>query len=133
MDSLSEWCTVNELHLNIGKCQVIRFTRVKKTIIYDYVIDGQKLKAVKVIRGLGILFDDRLTFVEHIDNIVGRAMKMLGFVLRTVGNFDSLTCFKILYTTLVRSILENNSSVWSPYYKIHSIIVSVYSTSCMFC
>jgi hypothetical protein len=67
---------------------------------------------------LGIIIDDRLSFVDHMRCIRERALRMLGFVVRMGRTFD-LNTLKTLYVAYVRSQLEYLPSVWSPYYAVH--------------
>lgn len=120
LDRLYHWCTINSLFLNIQKCQVIRFCKVQSHIIYEYSLNNVKLTPVAHIRDLGVTFDEKLTFVIHVNEITNRAVKMLGFICRTASDFKSLECLKTLYTSLVRSQVEYNSPIWSPLYKTHS-------------
>lgn len=46
-------------------------------------------------------------------------MKCLGYILRTIKEFKTINSFKLLYTGLVRSNLEYNSTIWAPFYKTH--------------
>jgi hypothetical protein len=55
--------------LNDGKC---------KSII-QYVIGGSDLERVDVINDLGVLIDNRMTFVDHIESIVSKSARMLVF------------------------------------------------------
>jgi hypothetical protein len=71
------------------------------------------------IRDLGITLDSKLSFNEHIDNIVARAYKKLGMVLRLSKPFKNAFTLKVLYYSFVRSILEFGSVVWSPHFDIH--------------
>jgi len=48
---------------------------------------------------------------------VSKAMSVLGFIKRWSKEFDDTT--KLLFTSLVRPILEYCSSVWSPQYQVH--------------
>ena len=66
----------------------------------DHIIDK-----VQTIKDLGVVFDSRLKFDEHIDEKVNKAYQMLGIIKR---NFIYLTpdSFVILYKALVRSHLE---------------------------
>lgn len=70
-------------------------------------------------KDLGVTLDPRLTFIEHITNIVNRSLKMLGFVKRNSGEFSNFHTLKILYCSLVRTHLEYASSVWNPHYTNH--------------
>lgn len=120
LDKLYHWCVINSLFLNIQKCQVIRFRKIQSHVTYEYSLNNVKLTQVAQIRDLGVIFDEKLTFTLHVNEITNRAIKMLGFICRTASGFKSLECLKTLYTSLVRSQVEYNSPVWSPMYKIHS-------------
>ena len=46
-------------------------------------------------------------------------MKLLGFVFRTLKDFNNINVLRDVYCAIVRSLLEYESSVWSPYYNAH--------------
>lgn len=120
LDTLDKWCKLNKMHLNIQKCFVLSFSRKKQKVMFPYNINGFTLARNSVARDLGVYFDERLTFHAHYDNIVTRCTKLLGFLHRTTRDFKNPYSLLYLYNTLVRSILEYNSSVWSPYYAVHT-------------
>jgi hypothetical protein len=120
LENLGSWCEHNRLFLNIGKCQIITFTRKKNPLMFDYRLGNDVLERVDTIRDLGIIFDQRLSFVPHIEDLTSRGMRMLGFVLRTTRDFVSIPAIKTLFVSLVRSRIEYNSPIWSPYYTVHS-------------
>lgn len=110
------------MQLNTEKCFHINFTRKASGIInFTYKIDGSPLTEVDTIRDLGILLDKKLTFVPHMESIVKRASRALGFVLRNVKMFASFKTKILLYNCLVRSILEYGSVVWRPHYATHTL------------
>ncbi|KAI5727912.1 hypothetical protein M8J77_008580 [Diaphorina citri] len=45
---------------------------------------------------------------------------MLGFITRSTKDFSDSISFKVLYCSLVRSILEFSSCTWNPIYSYHS-------------
>lgn len=47
-------------------------------IVYRYSIAEHDLERVTVMRDLGVFFDAKLTFVQHIDLTVNQAMRVLG-------------------------------------------------------
>ena len=65
---------------------------------------------------LGVWFDEKLSFSEHIQTKINKAYMMLGTIKR---HFKHLTVstFVLLYTSMVRSHLDYCSSVWAPYKK----------------
>lgn len=121
LNNLTHWCSANGMQLNPNKCSQITFTRKTKSIESQYFINGMGLKTAEVIRDLGVLFDKKLTFIPHIDNIVTRASRVLGFVIRNGKFFKKPKTKIILYNVLVRSKLEYASVVWRPHYAVHMI------------
>lgn len=119
INKLQNWCVANNLFLNIDKCKTLTFCRTKTPLSFKYTIENKILEKVKEIRDLGVMFDTQLNFINHIQQITNKGMKTLGFIIRTIKDFDSLEVIKIVYLSLVRSLLEFNSIIWSPYYQIH--------------
>lgn len=118
--TIVEWCDENSMSLNTKKCQVITFSKNSKNIInYDYTIRGVVVDRVKVVRDLGVMFDSVLSFRPHYDHICNKANRLLSFILRNAKPFKDPQSLLILYYSLVRSILEYCSSVWSPIYNTH--------------
>jgi len=109
-----EWINRNILKLNIDKCKVISYGRV--TCKYDYEIKNTKLERIDKIKDLGVVFDSRLKFADHIKEKVKKANSILGLIKR---NFNNMPCNAgvTLYKSLVRSHLEYAEVVWSPHYK----------------
>jgi len=98
---------VNELHvwtknwllnLNISKCKVISLERtVDKSHTYNITdSDVMPIDRVNIIKDLGILIDEKLTFRDHIHDKLNKAYMMLGLIKR---NFKYLTVstFVLLY------------------------------------
>lgn len=106
-------------YLNVKKSKHIKFTRNKNIINSNYKLNGEVVDEVENIRDLGVQFDKKLNFIHHIDEVVLKASKMLGFVLRQCKNFKKPSTKKIMYNSLVRSHLEYCSIVWSPGYSVH--------------
>lgn len=115
----SDWLTLNGLQLSLHKCVVMEFSRTKKNFDFTYSIQSVPLNYVETVKDLGILFDRELTFASHISNLTMRCFKRLGYVFRNSKGL-SLEAFILLYTTLIRSLLEYGCVVWSPYYDIHT-------------
>lgn len=119
IDRFVDWCSDNRMVLNIKKCHFIRFTRKKEPFTYMYKIKNQPLNEVTEIRDLGVHFDKKLTFNVHIDKLVNKCFKMLGFVIRNTKTFKSPHSKILIYNALIRSSLEYCSVIWSPRYEVH--------------
>jgi hypothetical protein len=68
---------------------------------------------------MGLFFDSNLSFHEHYDFLISRGRKMLGCLKRWTVDFKNTRAIIILYNSLVRSILEYNCIIWSPFYGTH--------------
>lgn len=118
LNRFQDYCIKNKLHLAHDKCLHISFTKKQKhKINYNYNIGTNPVEKVSKIRDLGILLDQKLNLSEHIEEIVCRAYRMMGFVLRTAKPFKRKESYLLLYKTLVRPYLEYGSVIWNPLYN----------------
>mgnify|MGYP002738819536 CR=1 FL=1 len=118
LDNIYIWCKRNLMSLNLNKCKHMAFSW-RSCINSVFFIDGIPISRVETIKDLGVVFDPKLKFHLHIEHISHRASSMLGFVKRWGKEFRDPYITKLLYTSLVRSILEYASVVWHPHYNIH--------------
>jgi hypothetical protein len=81
LDRLHSWCREKVYDLNAGICKSISFFRGgSKPVMFQYVISNNDLERVDVINDLGVLVDNRMTFVNHIESIVSKSARMLCFI-----------------------------------------------------
>lgn len=120
LDIFQHWCNRNRMTLSINKCSVISFTYKKNPVIVDYSLNNTTLLRVQQICDLGVILDTKLTFNDHMTSTISRANRQLGFIVRVCKSFSDPYCFRALYFSLVRSILEFSSIVWSPSYSCWS-------------
>lgn len=118
LDGLSRWCDANVLHLNLNKCYKITFARLNLPFSYPYKINNRVLQETNHVKDLGINLNNKLSYNIHIYETISKSLKMLGFIQRSGSNF-SVDTLKLLYCSLVRSILEYCSIIWCPSYDIH--------------
>ena len=113
LDRLHEWCASNRLPLNLKKCHFITFSRCNRAARSYKLGDGGLVKCETVV-DLGVTFNSRLSWHDHVAGVVSRAYKQLGFVNRHTRDFDNLRAINVLYCSLVRSVIEYASVLWSP-------------------
>jgi hypothetical protein len=94
MDRVCACCVMNKSYLNVRKCKVITFSRVKDQVIYDYSLNSQNLERLSVI---SVFMDSKLTFIEHVDVIISKARQKLGFIMRVGRDFWDPNALKFLY------------------------------------
>ena len=90
--SIYKWRKLNLLELNIKNCKHITV-----------------LDEVKIILDLGVLSDHRLSCRDNISMIVNKVCGILGYMKRWFKVFIDLYLTKILFISLVRSILVYGS------------------------
>lgn len=117
LNAFQVWLIANGMSLSLHKCFVIEFSR-SKSFNFSYSIESIELSRVDKIKDLGVIFDQKLSFVPCISNVSLRCHRVLGYVLRNSKGL-SFDAFCLLYKSLVRSLLEYASIVWSPFYEVH--------------
>lgn len=117
IDRFVEYCNLNKLVLNISKCSFITFSRLKGGVGYRYTISDSPLQHASFVKDLGVVLDSKLSFDLHIESVVKKALKNLGFVFRSTKGFTSYHSLFLLYNSLVRSHLEYACVVWYPAYN----------------
>ena len=100
---------------NPSKCCVMTFGRMQHPIAFEYTINGTVIIRSTTVKDLGVVFDRKLTFHDHITTVAKDSFRRLGFVLRNARDFQNAHVVQLLYSTLVRSKLESSSCVWNPY------------------
>ena len=123
-----QFTSCDDCVLNVSKCNVMSFNS-KTNLDTSYCIRNKDSKhtiqKVDSIKDLGILFDARLNFKDHIQEKINEAYNhhhhhhhgnMIGLLKRNFIHVDCNT-FILLYKALVRPHVEYANSVWSPYKK----------------
>ena len=107
------------MQLNIDKCKVMSYTRNRCLIEGAYGLNGKQIEEIYQIKDLGVIFDSKLTCTPHIDYIVNKSLRKLGYLKRHTTTFKDISTIVILYKTLIKPILMYASTVWSPNYADH--------------
>lgn len=117
LDRFMTYCHTNKLQLSVPKCNYINYTKNKNIIKHTYNLGNAFLSKVTALRDLGIQLDTKLCLNLHVDNIVNKAFKMYGFVMRSSSDFKRTSTYLYLYKSLVRSQLEYAVPIWNPLYN----------------
>ena len=65
--SLLRWFQKHSLNVNLSKTKFVRYTRKRCPIDHQYTaLDGNECEKVSVIKYLGVYFDSKLLFHEHV-------------------------------------------------------------------
>jgi len=121
MHRLKNWTDEWLLKLNVDKCCKMTYTVNPSTVCdTNYYIENCnihcELAKVDSVKDLGVGFDTKLTFLDHMNEKVKKAYSILGIIKRNFIYLDK-DSFVLLYKAMVRPHLEYAGSVWCPYKK----------------
>ena len=111
------------MDLNATKCMTKHISRKITPLQTQYSINENILEQVPIIKDLGVLITNNLSWSKHMESIVLKANITLGLIKRICREVKNINTRRILYRTLVRPKLEYASSVWSPYTIKHRMLV----------
>jgi hypothetical protein len=123
INAVLNWSKNNKLLFNLSKCNSMTFSRARSPLHYTYALDNTPIARVNSIKDLGVIFDDKLTFNEHIQSLAKESYKRLGFIIRNAKDFRDPKVVQLLYTTLVRSKIESSSIIWNPHEKSYILLL----------
>ena len=81
LSSLNQWCMDNKMDLNADKCYTISFSRKQSTVHYPYSIHHKVLAREDQVKDLGVIFDTKLSFNQHVSVAVKKALRVWDFTL----------------------------------------------------
>ena len=113
------------LNFNLHKCKVMSI--IKSTACNhdsaDYYLKKQssKTSSTPILgctdeRDLGVVFDTKLSFRNHINMSINKANRHLEIIRRSFCALDN-NSFTLLYKAIVRPHLEYAANIFNPYKK----------------
>lgn len=118
LNSLQEWSNKWQLKFNSSKCKVMHLGNDNRKHRYS-MMENEVIKTLEESaqeRDLGVLIDDELKFVKHIENAVSKSNQLLGLIKRSFV-YKNGEVMKKLFTSLVRPLLEYGNVIWYPRHK----------------
>jgi hypothetical protein len=116
IDRLIAWSN-NNLSFNVKKCAVMSYTRKSEQSMlnFPYNMNSTLLDRRSTFKDLGVVFDSKLLFSDHVVATCKAAYSVLGFIFRSSSFLKNINSVKLLFCSLVRSRLEYASVVWYPH------------------
>jgi len=99
--------------VSINKCCILSIGRIPPAAPADLYIDGQQMSLVSSCCDLGVLVLQDLKPTAHIKQMVASAHRRAHAILRSFWSGDIETLIHA-FNVYVLSLLEYNSTVWSP-------------------
>jgi hypothetical protein len=121
IDNLTQWSDIWQLLFNATKCVHCPIGKDQGNV-YS-MLDLQSGIRINLDRSncekhLGVHIDSNLSFDYQISCVIDKANAMLGMIRRTYSHLGAQD-FKMIYTALVRPILEYGAVVWNPVLRKH--------------
>ena len=114
LDKLTEWADMWLMDFNPKKCEHLRITNKHSPVIYSYFLGNTVITEVIHTKYLGVTFDQKLSWSEHIQRISSKANQVNGFLRHNLHQCP-VTVKSNCYKMMVRPIVEYASSVWAPH------------------
>ena len=116
LNKLEIWQLEWQMQFNPSKCSIICI-QISKVLLNGHTFFcGSKLEQVDAASYLGITFNSKLKWSEHISSISSKASRSRGLIKRNLCNC-SRKVRETAYTSIVRPKLEYASASWDLHYK----------------
>ena len=110
---INRWSYQNGIRINASKSCVMRISHKRKPGAPYYSYGDTELPIVTNTNILGVMFDKKLDWKLQIESVMSKSRRMLGFCFRHTKEAGP-DAFRVLYSSLVLSVVENCNLVWYP-------------------
>ena len=120
IDNLHEWSLANKMHFNTNKCSVLSVTNARSTVpilpftTFYYKLGNDFIDYTNEERDLGLLINSTLNWSGHCTKLHSKGSMKLGLLKRSCSFTTCRKQRKVLYLTLIRSLFQHLSVIWSP-------------------
>ena len=114
IDKIFNWATNNGLTFSSEKTKCIIFSKKRQPQLIDLKLGSTKIKTTTSLKILGMIFDHRMTWKEHIEQLKSKCLTSLNVLKMTAHRnwgADRKT-LELLYSTLVRSKMDYGSIIY---------------------
>ena len=113
LNHICNWLQSNKLSLNVQKTHTMLFTNNAEvyTSQLPILMNDTLITRVYKVRFLGIIFDDKLKWKEHIDHISNKIAKSIGVICKTRHSLPGKSLIT-LYYSLIYPYLTYCHLVW---------------------
>ena len=116
LNAIFSWGVSNYLEFNVKKTKAIVFKSSAYTKLPKITMNRQTISPEKLVKYLGIWFDDRLDFTEHATKTIDKCKKIFNIVRSYCGNTWGLNSYltRLIYKTIIIPVLTYGASIWYP-------------------
>ena len=109
--NINSWYKNNGLNLNLTKTKYMLISNKTTDCSQMLDLEGIMIPHNKNITLLGVIIDDKLSLLDHINNITKQS-NSITYTLRKIRHLLNYEEAKLIYTSLIRSRLEYCSSLF---------------------
>ena len=112
LEKFYEWTLANRLTINVTKTEALLFSnRTTDRSIINITFNNEQINFNKPCRFLGVIFDNKLTFTDHIDTTAKKVSRFTGILygIRKYLTKQARLCF---YYAYIYPHLSYNIAVW---------------------
>jgi hypothetical protein len=114
LTALETWEKTWQMSFNPSKCVVMRIASKRPRILEtNYQLHGQTLEVVESSKYLGVTITETLTWEQHIQNVVNKGNRTVGFLRRNLQDCPP-TVRDVAYKAIARPTMEYAATVWDP-------------------
>ena len=108
LNEITRWCDLWGFQLNVAKTQTVTFTRRRLNEHIQLKIKNKNIEQTDTAKFLGIIFDNRLSWAQHIKYIQEKSKPRLNLLRSLTGSrFGSnKKTLLVIYKTLIRSVMD---------------------------
>ena len=121
INSLYEWSVRNKMRFHPDKCKILSIHHFHKNIfqelpffLYPYEMNNIILDYCNTEKDLGILINNKFNFKDHRNLILSKAINQFNLLRQTCHFVKNPSKRRTLYLTMIRSLFEHGSQIWSP-------------------
>lgn len=114
LDIIYKWSKDWQLEISLHKCFIILLCRHSRGFnSFSFKLGDFIIQQKPSVRDLGVEVDEKLTFTNHVSNIVMNASQRSHLIFRSFTSKNPASLIRA-FKIYVRPLLEYNSQVWSP-------------------
>ena len=123
IEKLLRWSLENKMRFHPSKCKALTVTLQRNVLDnlpfnhYHYMLGESFIEYEESQRDLGVIIHSKLLWAYHANNLTSIARSKLGLLMRTCHFTTNKRQKRSFYLTIVRSLFEHCSVIWSPQHK----------------
>ena len=113
LNEIHEWCNLWGFKISVSKSCFVLFKKGRSTPL-QLTFNGEDVRREKKVKFLGVIFDQTLTWREHVNYLVEKCQKRINVLKLLTGSQwgASKETLAILYKTFVRSVIDYGCEVY---------------------